>query len=260
MCKRIELLGLAFDPLRRDEAAGQIQAWIAAGRGKCRLVLLPSVEDVVQVQHDQALRTAHAHADLILAANWPIKWAARWLGKPLSANLAAWGLVSDVLHAASDEAPLSVFVLGASEIPIAEPLRRWPNVRLVGAYRPPSGFEHDHAEALRILARIADARPDLVLVTLTSPDRVLWLHRHRTQLPARVALCLANRDPLLPGEPSSVPVWMRDAGLDWLDESASQPRQLATRCARAAWCFPQIVFREWWQSARRWPLAKTVGR
>jgi N-acetylglucosaminyldiphosphoundecaprenol N-acetyl-beta-D-mannosaminyltransferase len=43
---------------------------------------------------------------------------------------------------------------------------------------------------------------------------------------------------------------MRDLGLEWLYRMASEPRRLAARYARDAWVFPQLVVRQWWQTAR----------
>ena len=75
MCKRIELLGVAIDPLSMDQAVGQIQAWIAAGEAKCRYVVATNVEHVVLLQQHVGLQAAFSQAGLILAGDAPVIWA-----------------------------------------------------------------------------------------------------------------------------------------------------------------------------------------
>lgn len=256
MCKRIEIVGVGFDPLRRDEAVGQIQSWIAAGRGRCRLVLLPGIEDIVLLKRHAGWKVAYEQADLVLAASWPIAWAARWLGRPRVTSLTPQALTAALFDAASQERPLAVFVLGSRQQEPASFEERWPDVRVVGSYCPPPDFEHDHAESLRILARIADAKPDLVLVTAPAAERALWLHRYKAQLQARVALCTGAADW---NEIAFSPPWLRTAGLEWLRQLPGQPERQAARYGRAAWSFGQIVFHEWWQKARVQPLVKSWG-
>ena len=254
MCTRIELLGVAIDPLGMDQAVGQIQAWIASGDGKCRYVVTPNVDHIVLLQHHAGLQAAFARAGLILADGAPVVWASRLLHTPLPGRVAGSDLVLALFDAATDEQPTTVFLLGAAagvaERAAANIHRRWPGVKVVGTYSPPLGFEKDHAENLRILARIAAAKPDVLVVGLGAPKQELWVHQHHAQIQARVALCLGATIDFLAGENSRAPVWMRDLGLEWLHRLISEPRRLAARYARDAWIFPQIVARQWWHQTR----------
>ncbi len=255
MCKRIELLGVAIDPLSMDQAVGQIQAWIAAGESKCRYVVTTHVNHVVLLQQHVGLQAAFSQAGLILAGDVLVNWAAQLLGKSLPGRVAGPDLVAALLDAPSAENRTSVFLLGAppgvADRAAANIERRWPGVRVVGTYSPPLGFENDRAENLRILARIADTRPDLVVLGLSTPKQELWAQQHRAQIKARVALCAGATIDILAGAQSQVPAWMRDLGLEWLYRVLREPRRLVTRYAKDAWVFPQIVAREWWRSTRR---------
>ncbi len=251
MCTRIELLGVGIDPLSLDQAAGQIHAWIAAAEAKCRYVVTTNVDRVVLLERHAGLKAAYAQAGLILADGAPVIWASHLLGKPLPRRVAACDLVSALFDAAPDENPITVFLLGAApgvaERAAANVHRRWPGVRIVGTYSPPKGFEKDRAESLRILARIADARPNLLIVGLGATRQELWVHQHLAQIEARVALCAGSTIDVLAGE--GAPVWLRDLGLAWLHGILNEPLRLTARYARGFWIFPQIVVREWWQRA-----------
>jgi N-acetylglucosaminyldiphosphoundecaprenol N-acetyl-beta-D-mannosaminyltransferase len=217
-------------------------------------VVTPNVDHVVLLQHHAGLQAAYAQAGMILADGAAVICASRLLGKPLPGRVAGSDLVPALFDAAAEDQPTRAYLLGAApgvaERAAANIHRRWPGVKVVGTYSPPLGFEKDHAENLRILARIADVKPDLLVVGLGAPKQELWVHQHHKQIRARVALCVGGTIDFLAGEKSRAPVWMRDLGLEWLHRVLSEPRRLAARYARDAWIFPQIVAREWWQATR----------
>jgi len=115
----------------------------------------------------------------------------------------------------------------------------------VGTCSPALGFETQPQHNREIVARIAQARPDLLIVGLGAPKQELWLAAHRHEIQAPVALAIGATIDFLAGERSRAPVWMRATGLEWLHRLASEPRRLARRYARGAWIFPQLVWHEW---------------
>ncbi len=122
---------------------------------------------------------------------------------------------------------------------------RWPAVHVVGAYSPPLGFEKDSQQNQIIVKMIAAARPDVLVVGLGAPKQELWVHAHRDQVSAPVALCVGAAIDFLAGEKPRAPRWMRRIGIEWLHRMVSEPRRLAIRYLRDAWIFPQLVWREW---------------
>ena len=248
---RIELFGVQIDPLRMDQAVGQVLAWIACPDGRCRYVVTPNVDHVVLLQHHQALRAAYDGAGLILADGAPVIWSSRLLGKPLPGRVAGSDLVPALFDAADADRPIRTYLLGAlpgvAERAAENIHRRWPGVKVIGTYSPPLGFERQEAENETILSRIEIASPDLLIVGLGAPKQELWVHQHRERLQARVALCVGATIDFLAGEKRRAPRWMQVAGLEWMHRVASEPRRLAARYARDAWIFPQLVLREWRQ-------------
>jgi N-acetylglucosaminyldiphosphoundecaprenol N-acetyl-beta-D-mannosaminyltransferase len=117
-------------------------------------------------------------------------------------------------------------------------------VRVVGFYSPPLGFERDATENTIILERIAAARPDVLIVGLGAPKQELWVHAHRDEIAAPVALCVGATIDFLAGHVARAPAWMQRCGLEWLHRLSSQPRRLASRYARDAWIFPRLLLRD----------------
>jgi N-acetylglucosaminyldiphosphoundecaprenol N-acetyl-beta-D-mannosaminyltransferase len=255
MSARIELLGLTIDPLTLDQAVHQVLSWAAREDGAgCRYVVTPNVDHVVLLQQNASLRAAYETAGLILADGAPVIWASRFLGSPLPERVAGSDLVPALFEAADAKQPVSVFLLGAApgvgDKAALAIQRRWPGVRVVGTHSPPLGFERDEAENRAILAKIEAAQPDILVVGLGAPKQELWVHQHHRQIRAKAALCVGATIDFLAGAKSRAPAWMRELGLEWLHRLASEPRRLATRYARDAWVFPQLVARAWWHLPR----------
>ena len=190
---------------------------------------------------------------MVLADGKPVVWASRWLGRRLPEAVPGSDLAPALFSASGGG--LRVFLLGAAPGVAARAARKireqWPRVEVVGHHSPPREFERSPEELQRILDRIAEASPQLLIVGLGVPKQEIWAHRHGARLAARVVLCLGATIDFLAGEKQRAPRWMRRAGLEWLHRVASEPRRLAPRYARDAWVFPRLVWKEWRTLARR---------
>jgi len=251
MPARVELFGVEIDPLRMDQAVAQIFAWADGADGRCQFVVTPNVDHVVMLRYQAGLRAAYQDAGMVLVDGAPVLWSSRLLSRPLPERVAGSDLVPALFSATSAERRLRIYLLGAgpgvAERASANIRRQWPDIQVVGTYSPPLGFERDEPENEAILSRIAAARPDVLIVGLGAPKQELWVHRYRSRLAAKVALCVGATIDFLAGQRSRAPVWMRDVGLEWLYRVACEPRRLAARYAKDAWVFPQLLAREWWR-------------
>jgi N-acetylglucosaminyldiphosphoundecaprenol N-acetyl-beta-D-mannosaminyltransferase len=247
MNETIELFGMRISRLSMRDTIDQVLHWCAEPRtATCHYIVTPNVDHAVMFQHRADLRAAYDDAALVLADGLPLVVASRLFRRPLPERVAGSDLVPKLL--ATGE-PLSVFLLGAAPGVAEEAAERirgqWPAVDVVGTLSPPLGFENNSAENERILAAVAEAQPDLLVVGFGAPKQELWVHQNFQRLEAKVAVCAGATIDFLAGHRRRSPVWMRRAGLEWLHRIASEPRRLAGRYARDAWEFPQLVWREW---------------
>jgi N-acetylglucosaminyldiphosphoundecaprenol N-acetyl-beta-D-mannosaminyltransferase len=247
---------MTVDALTMSEAVTTIGAWCAAPRGdRCRFVVTPNVDHAVMFQTDEKLRAAYAEAAMALADGAPVVAASRLLRRPVPERVPGSDLAPALFNQASavstagDRPRLRVFLLGAApgvaDRAATNIAARWPGVDVVGTLSPPVGFERDAAENERILAAVAAAAPDVVLVGLGAPKQELWVHEHAARLQAKAALCVGATIDFLAGEKRRAPRWMRRFGLEWLHRLSTEPRRLAKRYARDAWIFPRLVWRDW---------------
>lgn len=249
--EHINLFGMRIARISMTEAVATLLNWCRAPRGEaCRFVVTPNVDHAIMFQHRAEMRAAYADAALVLADGMPLVFAAKVFGKQLPERVAGSDLVPQLL--ASATSPLRVFLLGAApgvaDRAAARIQQEWPNAIVAGTYSPPIGFDSDAEENAKIIALMAAAAPDLVIVGLGAPRQELWVHRHQNELPAKVVICAGATIDFLAGHRRRSPVWMRHLGLEWFYRVCGEPRRLAGRYARDAWELPQLFWREWRRS------------
>jgi N-acetylglucosaminyldiphosphoundecaprenol N-acetyl-beta-D-mannosaminyltransferase len=261
----VDLFGINLHPCRLDEAVDELCRWIGAPDfERCRYVVTPNVNHAVLHQHHDEFARAYSTADLVLADGAPLVVLSRLLGRALPERVAGSDLVPKLFERAHSERPISAFLLGAraevSERAARMAEIRWPGVKIVGRDSPPIGFEDIRSENSRILAKIAAASPDVLIVGLGAPKQELWVHRHRDEIRAKVALCVGATIDFIAGEKRRAPIWMRRSGLEWMHRMASEPRRLGGRYVRDGLALPGMVFRELRHTiAGRPPLQRPSG-
>jgi len=251
---KIPLFGMQVDRVDMAQAVDQLLAWTAEPPTTCRYVVTPNVDHAIMFQEKPAFREAYASAALVLADGAPVVWASRLLGHALPERVAGSDLTLALFDAAKAEQPLKVYLLGAAEgigARAAENIhRRWPNVRVVGTFSPPLGFERDDALNRDILARIAEAEPHVLVLGLGAPKQELWIAKHFKNVSAPIALCVGATIDFLAGHKRRAPVWMQRSGLEWLHRVSTEPKRLLARYARGAVKFPPLVLRQWWAGSQ----------
>jgi len=246
---RVDLFGVAIDAVRMDDAVGKVFRWIDEPSPVCRYVVTPNADHTVMLQHHEALRQSYLDADLVLADGFPVILASRILGRRLPERVAGSDLVPALFAAADADRPLRTFLLGAApgiaDLAATRITSEWPAVDIVDTYSPPFGFEHDDAEQARMLDRIREAKPDILVIGLGAPKQEIWVHAKRHEIAAPVALCVGATIDFLAGEKARAPRWLQRVHLEWFHRLLGEPRRLFWRYARDAWVFPQLVWREW---------------
>ena len=250
MSNRITLFGVQIDVLDRQQSVARLASWLAEPQRDCRYVVTPNVDHIVKLERQPAFRAAYPDAAMVVADGWPVVSAARWLGKPLPETVPGSDLVPDLLAYMAGNAaqPLTVYLLGAgpgvAERAAACIEQSYDQVRVVGCYSPPFGFEKDAAECDAICERIAAAGADLLVLGLGAPKQELWVHDHASRLPVKVALCVGATIDFLAGEKPRAPDWVKKTRMEWCYRMLSEPRRLVKRYAHDALVFPWLFLKE----------------
>jgi len=161
-------------------------------------------------------------ADLAVADGIGIVWAARLLGAPVPHRIGGIDLVERVAAAAS-RTGLRLFLLGASEGVAAEAARRltacYPGLQIVGTFSGSPDPKQDDA----IVAMVAQAGPDVLLVAFGAPAQDLWIERNQMLLGVPVAMGVGGAFDFLSGRVSRAPLPFQRLGLEWLYRLIRQP-------------------------------------
>lgn len=184
-------------------------------------VAFMNMRNFVAVRRKPGATDAFSAMDQIYPDGVGLQIARQLLGLPRFARVSG----TDTVPLLLDRLPLGsrVFLLGGNCAVSAAAQAHFPQIFpkavLAGAHH---GFFAE-AEEARVLAAIAQARPDVLLVGMGSPLQERWLARNRHRLPAKLAICVGGLFYYWAEELRRAPLTLREIGLEWLWILAQQP-------------------------------------
>jgi N-acetylglucosaminyldiphosphoundecaprenol N-acetyl-beta-D-mannosaminyltransferase len=223
---RIELLGTHLDPVTFEGALQLVEQAIEARRPMLNASL--NAAKVVRLQGDPDLREAIEGCELITADGVPIVWAARLLGSEVPGRVNGTDLMEAILARAEDRG-WRVYLLGSREEVLAgvraELARRHPRLSVAGSRHGYFAAEEEDD----VVAEVAAARPDVLFVALTTPQKELFQWRHRHELGVPFTMGVGGSFDVLAGVRKRAPGWAQRNGLEWAFRLAQEPRRLFVR-------------------------------
>ncbi|MDR7465512.1 MAG: WecB/TagA/CpsF family glycosyltransferase, partial [Armatimonadota bacterium] len=216
----VDLLGVPVHPISLPEAVAFLEEAVVRRRPATVISLNGAL--LVRALRDRQLREAVCAATLVIPDGVGVVLAARILGVPLHRRLPGVDL-AEALCAAVAARCGRVFLLGAApgvaEAALERLRQRYPGLEGVGVAH---GFFRPEEEAA-LLARIARARPDVLLVALGAPRQEQWMHQHAPALGVPVVMGVGGTLDVLAGRARRAPRWVQTLGLEWLYRAAREP-------------------------------------
>jgi N-acetylglucosaminyldiphosphoundecaprenol N-acetyl-beta-D-mannosaminyltransferase len=176
-------------------------------------------------------RSLFLQADAIHADGMPHVFVSRLrCGIALPERVATSDLFDDVACEAQAKGA-TMFMLGATELANATAVRlvknRFPGLKLVG-HR--SGYFKNEDEEIRVCGQISELAPDILWVSMGVPREQRFIVRHRHRLTSiGVIKTSGGLFDFLAGFKPRAPVWMQDAGLEWVWRACLEPKRLGWR-------------------------------
>jgi N-acetylglucosaminyldiphosphoundecaprenol N-acetyl-beta-D-mannosaminyltransferase len=242
----ISLLGVPFDNVTTNKTVEKIADMVRSRRP--HYLVTANVDFLIQARLDIELQRILIEADLVLCDGTPLLWASRGLGNALPERVAGSDLVP-LLMADAAQRGHRVFLLGGGQGVGAQAaqnlLARHPEIQ-VDHFSPPFSalLEMDNAEIHR---RIADARPDVLLVGFGCPKQEKWIAMNYRQLGVPVVIGVGATLDFLAERVKRAPHWMRGIGAEWLFRLAQEPRRLAGRYFSDLVHFLPAIGKQWVQ-------------
>ena len=230
MIERIQIGRLPLDAVDLPGALDAINDLIRAGAGGT--VFTPNVDHIVVAEWDDRFRQAYQRVSLSLVDGTPVLWASRLLGRALPEKVSGSDLFLPLMQRAAERG-WRVFLLGgapgAAET-AAERLKvQFPLLTIVGVDAPRVDLNSALGDRLAVAARVAEAKPDLVLVAFGAPKQELFCDEAFEVLRPAVLVCVGAGIDFVAGVARRSPAWMSRWGLEWLFRLAQEPRRLAGR-------------------------------
>lgn len=212
------------------EAVSSIENMIQDG--KKHYVVAVNVDVVMKIEKDSYLKKITDNADMVLVDGKPLVWIAKWHKHPVKEKISGSDLVPILCKRAAEKG-YSVFIIGGKE-GIAEKAKtkleeEHPDIKVVGTYAPPFGFEKEEKELDRINKMITATHPDLLIACFGCPKQEKWIYENYQKYNAKVSICAGATVDFLAGNVNRAPQWMSDHGLEWFYRFLQEPKRLFKR-------------------------------
>jgi N-acetylglucosaminyldiphosphoundecaprenol N-acetyl-beta-D-mannosaminyltransferase len=220
------LFGVPIDALTMDEVLARIDH---AVEHRARLQIgVVNAAKLVNMRRDAELRNAVLSSDLILADGMSVVWASRMLRRALPERVAGIDLMTAMLERGNQRG-YRVYCLGAEasvlDTVVATIKRDYPGVRVAGSRNGYFGPDEEGTVA----AGIAAAKPDILLVAMTSPKKELFLEKWTSQIDVPVCHGVGGSFDVMAGKVLRAPEAWQRLGLEWLYRVKQEPRRLWRR-------------------------------
>ncbi|WP_327633752.1 WecB/TagA/CpsF family glycosyltransferase [Kribbella sp. NBC_00482] len=226
---RVDVLGIHVSVTNLDHTVGAFASWIE--RAERQLVCVTDMNALLHARADARLTEVYNTSGLTVPDGMPLVWAGHRAGFEEMDRVAGPDLIERVLAEAADRGWTQYFYGGAEGV--ADELRerfqeRHPALKVVGVECPPYRALTD-AEDAETVARMNEARPDIVWVGLGAPKQERWMADHRDRLNATILIGVGAAFDFHTGRLDRAPYWMQRAGLEWSYRLYKEPRRLWKR-------------------------------
>jgi N-acetylglucosaminyldiphosphoundecaprenol N-acetyl-beta-D-mannosaminyltransferase len=242
----INLCDVRIDEYSFDEVVS-IVVKHALENKKPQYVVTPNAHHIVALQSDAYFREVYQNAFLSVPDGVPLLWAARFLKTPLKGRVNGTDLFEALCTKASED-NMKVFLLGgrpgAAESASQLLQSRHPNLKIVGTYCPPYGFEKDAKECEYINNLVKDASPHVLFVGLGAPKQEKWMYENYQQLAVPISIGIGVSFELVAGMVQRAPVIMQKTGLEWFFRLLMEPRRLWKRYVVGNVVFVWLVMKQ----------------
>ena len=195
-------------------------------------VVAINVDVVMKMEKDKYLKKITDEANLTLVDGKPLVWISKWHKRPVKAKISGSDLVPELCKVAAKRG-YSIFIICGKE-GIADKAkenleRKLKDIKIVGTYAPPLGFEKDEDELRKINTMISAVHPDILVACFGCPKQEKWIYENYQKYDATVSICAGATVDFLAGNVSRAPRWMCEHGLEWAYRFIQEPRRLFKR-------------------------------
>ena len=232
---KTNVLGVQYDNVTMAEALDTARALLQ--RPEASYCVTPNAEMADEALHDESFRAILNGASLVLPDGAGVVLGAKILKTPLKEKVAGIDFAANLLGVL-EETGGRLYLLGGkpgiAEQAAENMKKTHPKLCICGTA---DGYFKDEAP---VIARINEARADVVFVCLGAPKQECFMHDHRAELNVRLMIGLGGSLDGFAGTVRRAPKWMIRLQLEWLYRLLREPSRIG-RMMR----LPKFVFAAW---------------
>jgi len=198
---KIDLFGIKFDNLTMEEAIEKIEGF----------VVLPYSEFIVRAQKDEKFKNILNSADFCLCESQGLYLAAKFLGKKIKEPINGVELIYKLQG--------KIFLFGGKD-EVIKKVKEKLNSEVVGA-------ENGYQDSDKIIEKINQVKPNILLVGLGSPKQEKWIYENLKKMPSvKVAIGVGGAFDFISGRVKRAPKFLQKIGFEWLWRLVLQPKRM----------------------------------
>ena len=240
---RYRLFDVEINALTQAELNSAVEQ--AVELGTTRIIANHNLHSMLLYRQHAAMRKFYSMADYTVIDGMSVVILGRLLGLPLKRahRLAMLDSLGQIFAEATQKG-WRIFHLGNTEKVArhgaARLCARYPGLQMVaeqGFFEATPGS----ADNRRIIERIHEYRPDILLVGMGMPRQEQWIVEHVDQLSGMVIFHVGAYLGYVAGDIPTPPRWMGQIGLEWLFRLCSEPRRLSRRYLVEPWLLLRLI-------------------
>ncbi|MEO9146709.1 MAG: WecB/TagA/CpsF family glycosyltransferase [Ginsengibacter sp.] len=248
MKKEIGVFNIQVHPFSRKEFLDIIELNLKQGNQIIQNGV--NAASINQLVKNKKLVNTYNNSDLVNIDGMSMVWALRFLGYSVPERVACPDLAEDILVLA-EKKNYSIFLFGAEEKSLLLSIRNlginFPKL-LISGYR--NGYYHIEDEG-SIVEMINNAMPDILFLGMPSPRKELFVEKYKDQLKVKYFFGVGGFFDILAGKTKRAPLWMQNAGLEWLYRFAQEPKRMWHRYLIGNMKFLLLVIKEKYKIIRK---------
>lgn len=227
--ERVNVLGVPVDPIDPERALRRAAELLR--RREKAYVCAVSVHGILEAQRDPQVALAFAGAAMVIPDGRPMVWVGRMQGHRCIRQVTGPDLMRAIFTRPEFHG-CSHFFYGGNP-GVAQDLatictRRFPGVRISGAYTPPFRDlnPQEEVELIDLLHRL---RPDILWVGISTPRQELFMRRLLPHLDHGLLFGVGAAFDFHTGRIRDCAPWIKRIGFQWLHRLMQDPRRLWRR-------------------------------
>ena len=246
MHKKINFLNIPIDALTMSQTLEKVENAITLNKQIHHTVV--NAGKVVMMQTDKELEKSVIDADIINADGQAIVWAANLLGYKLPERVSGIDLMEELVKR-SFEKGYKCYFFGATEEVVTKLVniyKKQYSENIIAGYR--NGY-FEKGDEEQIAKQIAESGANMLFVAITSPKKEIFLNTYKKQLQnVNFIMGVGGSFDVIAGKVNRAPLWMQNAGLEWLYRVLQEPKRMWKRYLVGNSKFIYLVLRSYFKS------------